>query len=149
MLALGGGMLMWWLDRHVPLLQWLEPPWNRIGWLFVSTGVLIDAVSVVAFIRAKTTVNPIRVDRTSRLVVSGLFRVTRNPMYLGLIAVLVGWALLLGSLGPWLIVVAFERLIVTFQIPAEEAALFARFGDDYLRYTREVNRWLGRARPQG
>lgn len=142
-------MLMWWLDRHVPLLQWLEPPWNRIGWLFVSTGVLIDAVSVVAFIRAKTTVNPIRVDRTSRLVVIGLFRVTRNPMYLGLIAVLVGWALLLGSLGPWLIVVAFERLIVTFQIPAEEAALFARFGDDYLRYTREVNRWLGRARPQG
>jgi len=136
---------MWWLNRHFPLLRFLEPPWNRIGWLFIATGVLVDAVSVVAFIRAKTTVNPLRVDRSSRLVVSGLYRVTRNPMYLGLLSVLVGWALLLGSLSPWLMVVAFERLIVILQIRAEEAALSSRFGDDYIRYTRQVNRWIGRA----
>jgi protein-S-isoprenylcysteine O-methyltransferase Ste14 len=117
---------MWWLDRHVPLLRFLGPPWNGIGWVFIATGVLVDAASVVAFIRVKTTVNPLRVDQTSHLLVSGLYRVTRNPMYLGLITVLVGWALLLGSLSPWLMVMAFERLIVTVQIRAEEAALSSR-----------------------
>ena len=137
--------MMWWLNRHVPLLRILGPPWNRIGWVFIATGFLVDGASIVAFIRAKTTVNPLRVDRTSHLVVSGLYRVTRNPMYLGLITVLGGWAMLLGSLGPWLMVIAFERLIVTVQIRAEESALAARFGDDYILYTRQVNRWIGRA----
>lgn len=143
--ALGVGALMYWLDRHVPLLRFLGPPWNRIGWAFIATGAFLDAVSVAAFIRAKTTVNPLRVDQTSHLVVSGLYRLTRNPMYLGLMTLLAGWALLLGTLSPWLMVVAFERLIVTFQIRAEEAALSARFGDTYARYTRQVNRWIGRA----
>ncbi|MGA9026922.1 MAG: isoprenylcysteine carboxylmethyltransferase family protein [Steroidobacteraceae bacterium] len=88
--------------------------------------------------------NPVRVDRASHLVVSGLYRVTRNPMYLGLITVLTGWALLLGSCGPWLLVIAFERFMVAFQIKAEEAALTARFGNDYVEYTHQVNRWIGR-----
>ncbi len=87
---------MWWVDRHFPPLRLLGPPWNRIGWAFIAMGAGVDAVAVVAFIRAKTTVNPVRVDRASHLVVSGLYHVTRNPMYLGLITVLTGWALLLG-----------------------------------------------------
>jgi protein-S-isoprenylcysteine O-methyltransferase Ste14 len=146
-LALGSGALMWWVDRHVPLLRLFGPPWTRIGWIFIAAGVLVDAVSVAAFIRAKTTVNPIRVDRASRLVVSGLYRLSRNPMYLGLMTVLAGWAVLLGSLGPWLMLLVFERLILTFQIRAEEAALEAKFGDDYVQYTRRVNRWFGRVSP--
>ncbi len=145
-LALGSGAAMWWLDRHIPLVRLLGPPWNRIGWVFIATGVLVDAVSVAAFIRAKTTVNPVHVERASHLVVRGLYCVTRNPMYLGMITLLAGWALLLGSFSPWLMIVAFERVIVIFQIRAEEAALSARFGDDYARYARQVNRWIGRAR---
>lgn len=126
------------------MLRLLGPPWNRIGWAFIAIGAGVDTVAVLAFVRAKTTVNPIRVDRASYLVVSGLYRVTRNPMYLGLIIVLTGWALVLGSCGPWLLVIAFERLMVAFQIKAEEAALTARFGNDYVQYTRKVNRWIGR-----
>lgn len=135
---------MWWVDRHVPLLKALGSPWNRVGWVFIAIGVLLDAVAVTAFVRAKTTVNPVRVDRASHLGVSGLYCVTRNPMYLGLLLLLAGWALFLGSLGPWLLVIIFERAIVTFQIRAEEAALSARFGNDYVQYTRQVNRWIGR-----
>ena len=143
-LALGSGAVMWWVDKHVPMLRLFGPPWNRIGWILIAMGVLVDAVSVAAFIRAKTTVNPLRVDRATHLVVSGLYRVTRNPMYLGLITLLAGWALLLGSFSPWLLVMAFERLIVTFQIRAEESALAAKFGDEYVQYARRVNRWFGR-----
>lgn len=143
-IALGSGALMWWVDRHVPLLRLLGRPWNQIGWALIAMGALVDAVAVIAFIRARTTVNPLRVDQASHLVISGLYRVTRNPMYLGLITVLAGWALLLGSLCPWLLVIAFERIIATSQIQAEEAALTARFGNDYVQYTRQVHRWLGR-----
>ena len=57
-----------------------------------------------------------------------------------------GWALLLGSFSPWLPVMAFERLIVTFQIRAEESVLAAKFGDEYAQYARRVNRWFGRER---
>jgi len=99
-LALCIAALMWWMDWHIPLVRLLAPPWNSIGWGFIGIGLVVDALSVTAFIRAKTTVNPLCVDRATSLVVTGLYRVSRNPMYLGLIALLVGWALLLGSLAP-------------------------------------------------
>jgi len=99
---------------------------------------------MAGFLRAKTTPNPVQIDRATVLVVTGLYRISRNPMYLSLIAVLKGWAVLLGSLGPFLLIVAFERLMVTYQIRAEESALAARFGADCAA-TRRVGRWIGRA----
>jgi protein-S-isoprenylcysteine O-methyltransferase Ste14 len=143
-LALCIAALMWWMDWHIPLVRLLAPPWNSIGWGFIGIGLVVDALSVTAFIRAKTTVNPLCVDRATSLVVTGLYRVSRNPMYLGLIALLVGWALLLGSLAPFLLIVVFERVIVIAQIRPEEAALAARFGDEYANYASRVRRWLGR-----
>src|SRR5450631_1753687 len=101
-LALATAARMWWVDREITPLRLVVPPWNRIGWGFIGIGLAVDAVSVAAFIRAKTTVNPLRVDRSTSLVVTGPYRVSRNPMYLGLMTLLVGWALLLGSLGPFL-----------------------------------------------
>lgn len=137
---------MWWLDYHVPLLRVVSAAWTHIGWALIGVGVLLDSISVVAFIRAKTTVNPLRLERASHLVVTGLYRVTRNPMYLGLMALLAGWATVLGSASPWFVLVVFERVLVIFQIRPEEAALAARFGPAYTQYARQVHRWLGRAR---
>jgi protein-S-isoprenylcysteine O-methyltransferase Ste14 len=144
LLALGTAVLMWWVDREIPLVRLVAPPWNRFGWGFIGIGLAVDAVSVAAFIRAKTTVNPLRVDRSTSLVVTGLYRVSRNPMYLGLMTLLVGWALLLGSLGPFLLIVVFERVMVIAQIRPEEVALAAKFGNQYANYASRVHRWLGR-----
>ncbi len=143
-LAIATAALMWGLDRRVPMVRVLTPPWNRAGWVFVGAGLMIDAVSVATFLRAKTTVNPIRVERASRLVVGGLYRISRNPMYLGLLTVLIGWAVLLASLSPWLLIAGFERLLVVGQIRAEEMTLAAKFGNEYVQYARRVNRWVGR-----
>jgi len=143
-LALGTGVLMWWIDRQIPLVRLVAPPWNRVGWGFIGIGLAVDAVSVAAFIRAKTTVNPLRVDRSTSLVVTGLYRVSRNPMYLGLMMVLIGWALLLGSVGAILLIILFERVMVIAQIRPEEVALAAKFGNEYANYASRVHRWLGR-----
>jgi len=143
LLALAAAVLMWWLDRKIPVVRMVVAPWNRMGWVFVGVGFGVDAVSILSFLRAKTTVNPIRVERTTRLVVTGFYRFSRNPMYLGLLLVLCGWAVLLGSLMPFVVVLAVERLLVVLQIRREEAALAAKFGDEYIEYTRRVRRWVG------
>jgi protein-S-isoprenylcysteine O-methyltransferase Ste14 len=83
-------------------------------------------------------------ERANRLVISGLYRISRNPMYLGLVLSLCGWAWLLGSPIGLLLVWPFARLLVIVQIAPEEAALRERFGDAYLEYCLRVNRWLGR-----
>ena len=146
LLAVGTAALMWYLDQRLPILRWLLPPWNRLGWVFIGAGLSIDAAAVAAFARARTTANPIHIERAQHLVTGGLYRVSRNPMYLGLLSSLCGWALLLGSVAPFLGIILFERILVMAQIRPEEAALAARFGDDYLRYTHRVRRWLGRSR---
>jgi protein-S-isoprenylcysteine O-methyltransferase Ste14 len=96
----------------------------------------------VAFNRAQTTINPFRPQNTSTLVTSGVYRATRNPMYLGMLAVLLGWSVFLGSalalLGP----IAFVAYITRFQIIPEERVLLAKFGSVYGDYARNVRRWL-------
>lgn len=96
----------------------------------------------IAFGRAKTTINPLRPANASSLVTSGIYRFTRNPMYLGLLFVLVAWALYLSSalafVGPYLFVLYIRR----FQIAPEERVLAAKFGDAYSDYTSQVRRWL-------
>ena len=143
LLGLLWGVLMWWMNKHFPMLILLSVPWNRLGWIFISAGIIVDAVSVVSFIRARTTVNPLRIDKATALVVSGLYRISRNPMYLGLMSILFGWALLLGSLSPLIVVVFFERLLVILQIQPEERALAMKFGDSYVSYANRVKRWIG------
>lgn len=118
--------------------------WYWFGRVLMATEIPLDAVSVAAIIRTETTVNPVRGDRASHLVVSGLHRVTRTPMYLGWIALLADWALLLGSLAPWLLAIGFERLKGILQIRPEEMALATRFGNEHAQYIRRVNRSLGR-----
>ena len=146
-IAIGAAALMGYLDRRLPIVRWLSPPWNRVGWVFIGAGFSIDAAAIAAFARAKTTANPIRIERAQHLVTSGLYRFSRNPMYLGLIGSLTGWALLLGSVSPFFGIVVFERVLVMAQIGPEETALAAKFGNDYIQYTRRVRRWVGRSRP--
>ena len=100
------------------------------------------AASVGNFLRHRTTVDPVRVERAQHLVVDGPNRITRNPMYLGLAGVLLSHAIERRSPSAVIPLVGFVWLIDRYQIPAEEAALEARFGQAYLDYKEAVPRWL-------
>ncbi len=141
--ALCGG-LMWGLDRAAPLAHLVPPPVNRVGWLLVLLGLGVAVAAIVQFRRARTTVDPTRPAKASALVQSGIFGYSRNPMYLGMGVVLCGWALLLGSLSPWLVVPLFVALLTWLQIRPEEAVLTTLFGSDYRHYCARVGRWFGR-----
>ncbi len=105
-------------------------------------GIGIAVSGALTFRRAKTTTNPLKPEAASALVTGGVFRFTRNPMYLGLCVVLLGWTVFLASppalLGP----VAFVLYITRFQIVPEERILSRLFGNQYAAYRAEVRRWL-------
>ena len=101
------------------------------------------AASVGNFLRHRTTVDPVRVERAQHLVVDGPNRITRNPMYLGLAGVLLSHAIARRSPSALIPLAGFVWLIDRHQIPAEEKALEERFGQDYLDYKETVPRWLG------
>ena len=136
--------LMWTLDRWMPLAYWFGPSWNRVGGLVAATGVAMAVAAVVRFRQIGTTVDPMDPSKASRLVTDGVFLVSRNPMYLGLLLLLVGWAIWLGSALPWLVPPLFVLLLTRVQIVPEEMALRQRFGEQYVSYERRVSRWIGR-----
>lgn len=105
-------------------------------------GGAISLSGTVAFRRAKTTVNPMKPQSTSSLVTTGVYGFTRNPMYLGLLFVLVAWAAFLFS--PWTLLgpLGFVFYMNRFQIEPEEKALATLFGAAFTTYKTKVRRWL-------
>ncbi|WP_174874678.1 methyltransferase family protein [Vogesella oryzae] len=132
--------LMYWLAQQLPVATLPVAGW--LCWPLAVCGLLLDGSAVLAFFRQRTTINPLRPQNSSALVVSGFYRLSRNPMYLGMLCLLLAWALWLGQLaalaGPLLFVLWIGR----FQIRPEERALAARFGDEYRDYCQRVRRWL-------
>lgn len=105
-------------------------------------GVLIAVAGIVAFRRMKTTIDPVRIERASSLVTQGVFRYTRNPMYVGMTTVLAGWGVWLGVAVALLGPIGFALFIHRFQILPEERAMRAKFGAAYFAYCGEVRRWV-------
>ena len=105
-------------------------------------GGCISLAGIVSFRRAKTTVNPLKPENTASLVTAGIYRFTRNPMYLGLLFVLLAWAVFLSS--AWALVgpIAFVLYINRFQIAPEERVMATMFGVSYSEYKARVRRWL-------
>ena len=109
----------------------------------VGGSLCLLAGSAGTFLRHRTTVDPMRVERAQHLVVDGPNRLTRNPMYLGLTGLLLSHAIARRSPSALIPLAGFVWLIDRHQIPAEEKALEERFGQDYLDYKEAVPRWLG------
>lgn len=107
-----------------------------------ALGAFFCIAGIVSFRRAKTTVNPLRPGSASSLVDSGIYRITRNPMYLGFALFLVAWAVYLASPAALLGVAAFVLYIDRFQIQPEERALAALFGGAFERYRHTVRKWI-------
>jgi len=128
------------LHHWLPITQLVRPPANRCAVALIVAGVLLAVAGVAAFRRARTSVIPF--ERSTALVTGGIYRFTRNPMYLGLTAVLAGVGLLLGSIGALVPLPLFVIVIHYGYIRAEERFLAEIFGGQYTHYTGAVRRWL-------
>ncbi|WP_271077927.1 methyltransferase family protein [Aurantiacibacter sp. MUD61] len=135
-------LLMWWVAGAVPSLGFAFAGHRIVAAALVLVGLMIELISVAAFIRAETTVNPLAPDRAEQLVVSGFYRVSRNPMYLGMALLLFGWGLWLGNYASVACVALFVAYITGFQIIPEEAALEQKFGAQFAAYRQKVRRWI-------
>ena len=98
--------------------------------------------AVVSFKKSETTVDPSHPEDASHLVTYGVYRLTRNPMYLALAIMLIAWGFYLGNFYSLIAVLAFILYITKFQIKPEEKVLAAKFGEDYQRYRLRVRRWI-------
>jgi protein-S-isoprenylcysteine O-methyltransferase Ste14 len=153
---------MRWLEHKIPppvvdlaaaglmwgIANWLPGPqlptavrlWGALA--LAGLGVFIALAGVIHFARAKTTVNPLRPERASALVTGGVFRFSRNPMYLGMALVLLGWAVALSSAASLLALAAAVWYLDRFQIQPEERVLRAHFGEAFEAYCRRTRRWV-------
>ena len=142
LVAVSFGLAMWALARWFPLAN-LSFPWRGVvAGLVLLAGLATVALAIARFVRASTTVDPLNPEAASALVTTGIFRQTRNPMYLGMALVLAAWALWLGDGGSALLVAGFVAYISRFQIAPEERALQRGFGEDFEAYKRRVRRWI-------
>lgn len=134
--------LMWCASSATPAFDFRFPASLLSSASLALLGAVICLSGVVSFRRAKTTVNPMRPDSTSSLVVSGIYNYTRNPMYLGFLLVLLGWAIFLSNFVAFTLLPAFVVYMDRFQIAPEERALAALFAYEYPAYRARVRRWV-------
>lgn len=134
--------LMWLLDKNLPVIELLSSPWNKLGFVFMAVAAFLDGSAVLQFFRTHTTINPLRPEKAEKLVITGMYRYSRNPMYVGLLFLLVGWAILLGSLSVFIMLPLFMWILTIQQIIPEEKILEQKFGKEYIQYKETVNRWF-------
>jgi len=142
LVTLAIGVLMWLSTYAAP--ETAMPAELRIGAglaLIIAAGIFVFP-AVLSFRRSHTTVNPVRIERASHLVTTGIYSVSRNPMYLAMVLLLTAFAFFLGSLYSLLGPLALMLFLTRFQILAEERALAEIFGQRYSDYCARVRRWL-------
>lgn len=128
------------LDRHLPIIEYIPHPINLIGWPVAVIGAMY-ALHIISIIRLNATTSNVT-DIPPALITKGLYRVSRNPFYLSYVAITIGVACILGSIGALsapLICIAVLQCIV---IPVEEKRLQAAWGKEYVHYKQLVRRWI-------
>ncbi|MTI17875.1 isoprenylcysteine carboxylmethyltransferase family protein [Rhodobacteraceae bacterium RKSG542] len=110
--------------------------------VFAAAGLWIAFAGISAFKKAQTTVNPMNPEAVSSLVTSGIYQRTRNPMYVGMLLVLVGWSIFLSSMAAFVGLIGFVAYMNVFQIKPEERALTEKFGEEFEAYCKRSRRWL-------
>ena len=153
---------MQWLELKIPpLLVWLVIAGAMLGVAYSAPGLLFTLAGksaiavalaalggalafagVIAFRDKRTTINPLTPSASSSVVSSGVYRVSRNPMYLGFLLALAGWAVYLSNAGAALLLPVFVAYMTQYQIKPEERALLAKFGSEFVQYMSRVRRWL-------
>jgi len=124
----------------LPLKRIILSPFNLLGAIPLALGIAFNLIADRAFKKNGTTVKPF--EKSTVLITGGVFGISRHPMYLGFVLILTGVAILMGSLTPYLVIVAFAILMDAIFIRAEEEMLEETFGDVWLKYKKRVRRWI-------
>lgn len=123
-----------------PVKRVISFPWNLLGVFLLALGATLNIIADRAFRDARTTVKPFQ--ESAALITDGVYRISRHPMYLGFVLILLGLAILLGSLFPLLIVPVFAVVMDRVFIVVEERMLGDKFGQAWLDYKGRTGRWL-------
>ncbi len=110
--------------------------------ILVFIAIIIMVIAILQFSRANTTVDPVNPSRTTTLVTNGIYNYSRNPMYLGMLLLLLAWGLWLGNVFNIILAAGFVAAMNKFQILPEENALQEKFGKEYDMYCKFVRRWF-------
>lgn len=133
---------MWIGSSASPVFNLSLPANSLLALSLALIGAVTCVAGVVSFRLAKTTVNPMKPASASSLVVSGVYKYTRNPMYVGLVLVLLGWAAFLANLAAFALVAVFAAYLNRFQIVPEEHSLASLFPHEFSAYRARVRRWI-------
>jgi len=128
------------LHFYYPVLQWVEPPLSYIGCALFALGVIAVVMTKRRFDAVGTTIKPFA--ESSALLTDGLYRYSRNPIYVCMLIGLIGVFIAFGSLSPVIVIPVFFWIINSRIIAVEESMLEDAFGDDYRNFKSSVRRWL-------
>ncbi len=133
---------MFGVSKIAPALKFSLGGSTGLGIGLAVIGLSSGIMGVMQFKKAQTTPNPKEIDKATSLVISGIYQYTRNPMYLGLTLILLGWALYLSNFLAFILIPLFMMYITRFQIRPEERMMAQKFGDKYRAYVSRVRRWI-------
>ena len=140
LVALVFGFLIYYTKNIFPKI---EIVWGYVfGSICIVFGLIIILSAIILFKKYKTTITPLNPSNATKLIVHGIYKFSRNPMYLGLLLVLSGIGIILNPIGGLLFVPSFILYLNRFQIIPEESAMLDLFKDDFLKYKENVRRWI-------
>ncbi|WP_200911606.1 methyltransferase family protein [Teredinibacter purpureus] len=134
--------LSWAISWCTPSIEFGGRFKNIVSAIILLVGGVFCMAGVWSFRKSKTTVDPLNPKKASALVVFGVYRFSRNPMYVGFAMCLIAFCIALASPFSLLSIVGFVVYMNEYQIKPEEQALRKNFGDAFLRYSNRVSRWL-------
>ncbi len=134
--------LMWCIFKYMPFQVFEFSVTMWIPKLLALTGTILGALGVIQFSSSKTTIDPHTPEKVTSLVSNGVYRFSRNPMYLGLLMLLIAFAFYLGTGLSFVMIPIFIWYMNTYQIKPEEEILIHIFGDEYKEYQKKVRRWI-------
>ncbi len=128
------------LNLLAPISYFAQYPLNLLGIIPLVMGVALNLIADAAFKKAQTTVKPFEIS--TALITTGVFRISRHPMYSGMVLLLIGIAILMGALSPLIIIVFFAALIEFVFVRVEEKMLAKQFGLAWTDYQSKVRKWI-------
>ena len=133
-------LIMWGIAHLLPFGALPHLP--TVAITFTMIGVGVGLAALWSFYKARTTINPLDPSQATHFVSKGIYQLSRNPMYVGLVCCLLAWAIWLSYLLTWIGIPLFIAYMTRFQIIPEERALRLKFAKEYENYCLKVRRWL-------